>query len=116
MSSSKTEKPWGFEILWAKTSDYVGKILYIENNKRLSLQYHEIKDETVYVLSGKLTIIYGDDTLSLFSIELNEGECFHIKPRMIHRFCANHGDVKLVEVSTTEIDDVVRLEDDYKRV
>lgn len=112
----RIEKPWGYEIIWAETDRYAGKILFIEKGHRLSLQYHEEKEETVYVINGKLEVITGLKEDSLRSIMLSEGESFHVLPKTIHRFCAPHGDVTLAEVSTTELDDVVRLADDYKRL
>ena len=110
--SEIVDKPWGHEIRWAINEKYLGKILYIKAGHQLSLQYHEQKDETVYVLEGALLV--KDDTKKV--IVLEEGESLRIKPMTIHRFCAppTH-DVKLIEVSTPEIDDVVRIEDDYGR-
>jgi mannose-6-phosphate isomerase-like protein (cupin superfamily) len=110
--SNIVEKPWGFENRWAINEKYLGKILHINRGHRLSLQYHNVKDETIYVLSGVLSLHLGDDVVTLM-----EGESFHIKPGVVHRFEApKHGtDVVLIEVSTPEIDDVVRLEDDYRR-
>tara|TARA_Y100001973_G_scaffold97790_1_gene154413 strand:+ start:420 stop:761 length:342 start_codon:yes stop_codon:yes gene_type:complete len=110
------KKPWGHEDRWAVNDKYLGKILHIDKGKQLSRQYHEVKDETVYVLTGILLLEIGpvDD---LFTHVLKRGESFRIKPNTIHRFKApNDGFVILVEVSTPEIDDVVRLEDDYGRI
>lgn len=109
------EKPWGYEEIWAQTERYVGKILHINAGKRLSLQFHEKKEETIRVLSGNLTLVHGADASRLQVSHMTTGEVFHVKPGLIHRFCANSGDVVLVEVSTTEIDDVIRLEDDFLR-
>ena len=107
----KVEKPWGHEIRWAINNKYLGKILYIKAGSRLSLQYHEQKDETIYVLNGE-AVVHLDDKIHL----LSKGESLRIQPGMIHRFCApEDSDVELIEVSTPEIDDVVRLEDDYGR-
>ena len=112
----KVDKPWGHEIRWAINDKYLGKILYINSGGRLSRQYHEIKDETVHVLNGVLIIEIGKDE-DLFSHVLSEGDSFRIKPNTIHRFRApDSSAVRLIEVSTPEIDDVVRLEDDYGRV
>ena len=105
------EKPWGFEHIWAETDDYVAKMLHIEPHQRLSLQYHEIKEETVYVLSGILYIYDGEGGIT----KLNPGERFHVRPNQVHRFGANESAVEIMEVSTPHLDDVVRLEDDYKR-
>jgi len=112
----KVDKPWGHEIRWAINDKYLGKILYINSGERLSRQYHEIKDETIHVLNGTLIIEIGKDE-DLFSHVLSEGDSFRIKPNTIHRFRApDSSAVRLIEVSTPEIDDVVRLEDDYGRV
>ena len=110
----KITKPWGYEIIWAKSDKYVGKILYIKKGHRLSRQYHKIKDETILVKSGKLLLEIGAKEYKT-DIELNIGDSFHITPNTVHRFCAPHEDVCLLEVSTTELEDVVRLEDDYSR-
>ena len=107
----KVEKPWGHEIRWAINEKYLGKILYIKSGNRLSLQYHEQKDETIYVLNGQV-VVHLDETIYL----LSKGESLRIQPGMVHRFCApEDSDVELIEVSTPEIDDVVRLDDDYGR-
>lgn len=115
--NQKIQKPWGYEIIWAHTEKYVGKVLRIFPNKRLSLQYHENKTETIYVNDGvlQLDIKMGDD---LFSLKLNKGDSYHIPPKTIHRFCCPEDSwgVELVEVSTSELDDVVRVEDDFGRV
>lgn len=107
----KVKKPWGHEIRWAITEKYLGKILHIDAGHQLSLQYHEVKDESIYVLEGTLIVKDGER-----AVILEEGDTMRIKPGTVHRFCAPNGThVKLVEVSTSEIDDVVRLEDDYGR-
>tara|TARA_B100000424_G_C22945012_1_gene502923 strand:+ start:5521 stop:5868 length:348 start_codon:yes stop_codon:yes gene_type:complete len=114
MRSKRIEKPWGYEDIFAHTSYYVGKILFINKGHRLSRQYHEVKDETIYVISGALELQVGrQDNCTV--LKLSEGESFHVTPGTVHRFCAPYGDVKLMEVSTPELDDVVRLEDDYGR-
>ena len=106
-----THKPWGHEKLWAKTSDYVGKLLFIKSGHRLSKQYHEHKEETVYVLSGVLSVYDSEDKIT----HVHPGESFHVSPGQIHRFGANYSNVELMEVSTNYLQDVVRLEDDYER-
>tara|TARA_Y100000310_G_C20687031_1_gene819698 strand:+ start:2957 stop:3322 length:366 start_codon:yes stop_codon:yes gene_type:complete len=108
------DKPWGHEEIWARTERYVGKRLYIESGKRLSRQYHEKKDETVWVMSGVLLLEIGDDEVQ--TMELSPGESYHIEPGTVHRFGAAEEDVELIEVSTPELEDVVRLEDDYGRI
>lgn len=110
------KKPWGHEEIWAETDKYLGKILYISAGKRLSLQYHERKMETIRVLQGTLKVVLqhpGDGPL--YDLILKEGAIYHVAPKTVHRFCALDEDVAIVEVSTPEIDDVIRLEDDYAR-
>ena len=77
----KVEKPWGHEIIWAETKDYVGKLLHINAGHRLSLQFHRIKEETVYVLSGILYIYDGDGNIT----KLTPGQSFHVNPLQVHR-------------------------------
>jgi len=107
------DKPWGNEQVWAKTDKYVGKILTINPNERLSLQYHEDKEETIYVLEGMLQIWTTDDD-NLYSL-CGTGSTYHVAPNQVHRFGAGDNKVVLIEVSTPELDDVVRLKDDYSR-
>ena len=109
----RVPKPWGYELIFAKTERYVGKILHIKRGETLSLQYHNVKDETLYVVRGelKLTIERDGDRREL---ALREGESFHIPPHLIHRMEAVV-DTDVAEVSTPELDDVVRLEDRYGR-
>ena len=120
------EKPWGYEEIWGDLpGKYLGKTLHINMKNRLSLQFHKEKEETIYVIRGVLTLItkeYQENDNRMLNKELIEvkqklgpGNYFHIKPGVIHRFCAEKGDVVLAEVSTYYPDDVVRLEDDYKR-
>jgi mannose-1-phosphate guanylyltransferase len=105
------EKPWGREVIFALVpGKYAGKILVIEKGGRLSLQYHRRKHESLYVLKGKLTLRLGRRTFTA-----GPGAAFAVAPGVVHRFQARHGRVTLVEVSTTELDDVVRLQDDYGR-
>jgi len=112
----KVEKPWGHEIRWAITDKYLGKILHINKGQKLSRQYHEIKDESIYVLKGVLILEIGSGQ-DLHTHFLKQGETYRVKPGTIHRFAApNDGYVKLIEVSTPEINDVIRLEDNYGRV
>jgi len=109
-----SEKPWGGELIWAETKDYVGKILFIKKDHRLSRQYHEVKEETIFVKTGILGLEIGQGD-EIEQIPLNAGQTYHVKPGTIHRFCAPYGDVELIEVSTPHLDDVVRIEDDYNR-
>ena len=106
-------KPWGSEIRWAITEKYLGKILNIDPGQKLSRQYHEQKDESIYVLDGTLVLEIGKDDIETFILEA--GASWRIKPGIVHRFCAPSSGCTLIEVSTPEINDVVRLEDDYNR-
>lgn len=108
-------KPWGHELMWAKTARYVGKILHINAGESLSLQYHRVKDETIMVLAGRMQLVYFADGEPPQSRELVPGEPFHIAPELRHRMIAID-DTDVIEVSTPELDDVVRLEDRYGRV
>ena len=110
----RVEKPWGHEVIWARTDRYVGKILHIEPGHVLSLQYHEKKDESIYVLRGEIVLrLQEGDTL--IERPLREGEAFHIEPRVVHQFQAVVA-TDLLEASTPHLDDVVRLKDRYGRV
>lgn len=110
----RVEKPWGFERIWAHTERYVGKLLVIETGKRLSLQYHRQKDEAILVVRGRLRLELEDDAGQLAVHELGPGEHRRIPTGRKHRFSAIER-VELVEVSTPELDDVVRISDDYGR-
>ena len=107
-------KPWGSEQIWALTERYCGKVIRITAGKRLSLQRHERKEESLIVLRGTLLLHLEDDDGIVRVVELGPGESAHVDTHRIHRFEAAT-DVELVEVSTPEIDDVERLEDDYGR-
>ncbi len=109
----KVEKPWGYEIHWAKTDRYVGKILHVEAGHALSLQYHRSKDETIYLWSGRLRFEHGTQD-HLESRDMLPGDFHHITPGMVHRMIAVET-CDIFEVSTPELDDVVRLEDRYGR-
>lgn len=111
---SKTiSKPWGHEVIWAHTDTYVGKYLYICANSRLSKQFHVEKEETISVLSGVLRLEVGNEDVQVSY--LMPGDSYHIKPKTVHRFCAENTSVHLVEVSTPQLHDVVRISDDYNR-
>ena len=110
----RVEKPWGHELIWAHTDKYLGKILHIESGKRLSLQYHIKKDETIYVLNGNLLLEYGTSVDQLKCFSLKSGDQFRIEPGALHRMSAIT-DVDVAEVSTPELHDVVRIKDDYGR-
>ena len=108
------EKPWGHELIWAHTDHYVGKILVIEAGKRLSLQRHVVKDESIYVTSGRLRLYLEDEGGTVQVEELGAGAHRHVPTGRIHRYEAIER-TELMEVSTPELDDVVRLEDDFGR-
>jgi mannose-6-phosphate isomerase len=106
-------KPWGHETIWAHTENYVGKILHINAGHALSVQYHEVKDETVYLLSGRLIYrVWDGDTPR--DVDLKIGDAFRITPKTIHQMEAVT-DCDILEVSTPHLDDVVRLKDRYGR-
>ena len=112
MKQKRIEKPWGYEIIWAQTDNYVGKLLHIKSGERLSKQYHEHKEETIYVLRG---VVYNYDENDKMQ-RIVPGESFHVKPGQVHRFTAwDITPVDIMEVSTNHLDDIIRLEDDYKR-
>ncbi|MBI5501161.1 MAG: cupin [Deltaproteobacteria bacterium] len=109
----RVEKPWGHEIIFAHTERYVGKILHLEKGHKLSRQFHRVKDESLTVLHGILGLELGAPP----DVErrlVREGDVFHIPPLTVHRFVAVES-CDLIEVSTPELDDVVRLEDEYGR-
>lgn len=107
-------KPWGYELVWGKTEKYIGKSLFVEQGKRLSLQYHKEKDETLLVREGSVEVTCFKENQKPKTIRLGEGHCLRIKPGIRHRLKAIV-DSEILEVSTPEIKDVVRLEDDYGR-
>jgi mannose-6-phosphate isomerase len=110
----RVEKPWGHELIWAHTDRYVGKVLVIETGRRLSLQRHEVKDESIYVTAGRLRLTLEDDAGEVRTEELGPGDHRRITTGRIHRYEAIER-CEIVEVSTPELDDVVRLEDDFGR-
>ena len=105
----RVDKPWGFELLWAKTDHYVGKIIHVNAGHALSLQYHNVKTETVYLASGRVRYEIGDAGTRRV-VDLLPGDRLHIPAGTVHRVTALE-DADIFEVSTPEIDDVVRLED-----
>ena len=111
----RVEKPWGYELHWAKTERYVGKLIHVNAGHALSLQYHNLKDETIYLHSGRLLFEIQEGGGPLEKREMTPGEFVHITPRTIHRMTALE-DSDIFEVSTPEIHDVVRLEDRYGRI
>lgn len=110
----RIEKPWGYEVIWAHADRYVGKLIAIRAGQRLSLQYHEKKDEAIYIVEGHLRLHLADAEGRIEIHELGPGESRRICVGRTHRFEAV-SDVQLIEVSTPEIDDVVRIDDDFGR-
>jgi len=109
----RVAKPWGYELIWAHTERYVGKILHINAGHALSLQYHRVKDETVCLWNGKLRFVIGEGAEQR-EVLLESGESIHVTPGMRHRMIAVT-DCDVLEASTPELDDVVRLDDRYGR-
>jgi mannose-6-phosphate isomerase len=110
----RVEKPWGYELIWAKTGDYVGKMLHINKGHKLSLQYHKVKEETIFVQSGKMNFVIENDRGEMTEILMGPGDAHHIATGRKHRMIAVE-DCDVFEVSTPHLDDVVRLEDGYGR-
>ncbi|MPZ17907.1 MAG: cupin [Luteitalea sp.] len=110
----RVEKPWGYELHWAITDRYVGKLIHITKGHALSLQYHRKKDETIFLSSGRL-LFEMQEGETLVARELAPGDRVHVAPTTVHRMTALE-DCDVFEVSTPELDDVVRLEDRYGRV
>lgn len=110
----RVDKPWGHEIIWAHTGKYVGKLLVIETGKRLSFQYHDVKDEWVHVIEGRLLLTLEDDAGAVVDRELAAGEGAWVPTGRKHRYTAIER-ATLIEVSTPELNDVVRLSDDFGR-
>jgi mannose-6-phosphate isomerase len=110
----RVEKPWGYEIWWAATDEYVGKILHVNKGHRLSLQYHEQKDESCYVLTGRLIVLQGESEQSLTERTVSVGDVWRNVPRVVHTIEALE-DSDVLEASTPYLDDVVRIRDDYGR-
>lgn len=111
----KVEKPWGHELIWSKTEAYAGKILFVKAGEAISLQFHKVKDEAWYLLSGKAEIELGGPGQAMLSREVvGPGCAFRFPPGTVHRVRAVD-DTTILEVSTPQLDDVVRLEDQYGR-
>jgi len=110
----RVDKPWGYELIFAHTNDYVGKIIHINKNHQLSLQYHRTKEETIYLSQGLMKLEVEEDG-NIVALLLRVGESYHIQPGIKHRFTALE-ECELFEVSTPHLEDVVRLEDRYGRV
>lgn len=110
----RVEKPWGYELIWAETADYVGKVLHVEAGEILSLQYHEIKEETLHVFRGRVRLEVGPSADALETVEMGPGDGYHLPPGTVHRLEALESS-DVLEASTPHLDDLVRLEDRYGR-
>ncbi len=113
-SPRRVDKPWGWELVWAEAEDYVGKLLFVRAGESLSLQYHEVKDESWLVQEGRARLELGEVGDELEVIEIASGAAYRFRPRTVHRVTAIE-DTLVVEVSTNHLTDVVRLEDRYGR-
>jgi len=109
----RVDKPWGYELRFIRTDRYAGKVLFITAGSQLSLQFHETKDEAFLVQDGELELVLGKGSEQRVEL-LKPGEAWHVSPGTVHRFRAVT-DTTLFEVSTPELEDVVRIEDDYGR-
>ncbi|GAC1644293.1 MAG: hypothetical protein PVS3B2_06060 [Candidatus Dormibacteraceae bacterium] len=114
VDASRVDKPWGYELRWGITDRYAGKVLHIKKGEALSLQYHELKDEYQYIVKGAVDMELGGPDGKLEMHRMQAGDTLHITPGTRHRLTAVE-DTDIFEVSTPEIDDVVRLEDRYGR-
>jgi mannose-6-phosphate isomerase len=108
------EKPWGHELIWALTDRYCGKILFVRGGESLSLQYHRERDESWYVIEGRAVLEFGSVDGPRETVEIGPGDAFRFVPQTVHRVSAI-ADTRILEVSTPELDDLVRLEDRYGR-
>jgi mannose-6-phosphate isomerase len=112
--SGRVDKPWGYELRWAITERYAGKLIHIEEGHQLSLQYHVQKEESIQVISGVMDLLLESNSGEVETHRLTAGMSAHIRPGRKHRFIAVET-TDLFEVSSPEIDDVVRIEDSYGR-
>jgi mannose-6-phosphate isomerase-like protein (cupin superfamily) len=110
----RVEKPWGWELVWAETEQYAGKLLFVRAGHALSLQYHERKEESWLVQEGRAILELGPVDGPLETVEIGPGDAFHYRPGTVHRVTAVE-DTLVLEVSTADLDDVVRLDDRYGR-
>ena len=111
----RVEKQWGYELIFAHTEHYAGKILHVNAGQALSLQYHERKDETLYLASGECAFQVQENG-AFAEHQLKAGDIYHVRPFTQHRMIAGPSGCEFIEVSSPELDDVVRLEDRYGRV
>ena len=109
----RVDKPWGYELRWAKTDRYVGKVIHVDGGQALSLQYHNVKDETIMVWNGRILFEIEEAGKRVIR-EMSPGDCVRVTPGTVHRMTAIE-DSDIFEVSTPELEDVVRLEDRYGR-
>ena len=114
VDQSRVDKPWGYELRWAVTDRYLGKVLHVNKGEALSLQYHERKDEYQYVVKGCVDVEVGGSDGALTTHRMRAGDTLHIRPGTRHRITAVE-DSDIFEVSTPEADDIVRLADRYGR-
>lgn len=112
---TRVEKPWGYELIWAHTDQYVGKVLHVNAGEALSLQYHEVKDETIFLFSGEMLFWAGPSAEALQEVSLKAGEAFRVRPGTVHRMQAVT-DCDIMEASTPHLEDVVRIDDRYGRI
>jgi mannose-6-phosphate isomerase len=110
----RVEKPWGWELVWAEAENYAGKLLFVRAGESLSLQYHERKDESWLVQEGRARLEVGPVEGELETVEIGPGDAFRFRPGTVHRVAAIE-DTLVIEVSTSELTDVVRLDDAYGR-
>ena len=110
----RIDKPWGYEIIFALSEKYCGKLIFVRAGEQLSLQFHRVKDETIYVHSGRIELEIGDPGGPLDTEVVGPGRAFRLRPGVVHRWKALEDSV-ILEASTPDLDDVVRLEDNYGR-
>jgi len=110
----RVEKPWGYELIWADTELYVGKILHVKAGEALSVQMHEKKDETLHLLSGEMILRAGPSPDAMETVPFRQGDSFRVRPHTVHMIEAVT-DVDVLEASTAHLDDVVRFTDRYGR-
>lgn len=113
-SPRRVEKPWGYELIWAETDLYVGKILHVNAGEALSVQMHEVKDETLHLLRGEMELWAGPSPEAMVNVRLAPGESFRVLPRTVHRIVAL-SDSEVLEASTPHLQDVIRFQDRYGR-
>jgi len=111
----RVDKPWGYELIWAETDHYVGKILHVYAGEALSLQYHEVKEETLFLLTGRIKVRWGPSADELEVFEMEAGDALHLTPGTVHGIEAMT-ECDVLEASTPHLDDIVRLQDRYGRV